>query len=58
MRFCRFLPGDSSASPLYGLLEGDAVSEDALASRLAAIDPLEKRVHLVALRRALAQVSS
>jgi 2-keto-4-pentenoate hydratase/2-oxohepta-3-ene-1,7-dioic acid hydratase in catechol pathway len=27
MRFCRFLPGDSSASPLYGLLEGDAVRE-------------------------------
>jgi carbon-monoxide dehydrogenase medium subunit len=40
------------------LLEADAVSEDALASRLAAVDPLEQRVHLVALRRALAQVSS
>jgi aerobic carbon-monoxide dehydrogenase medium subunit len=40
------------------VLEGETVSEDALASRLAAIDPLERRVHLVALRRALAQVSA
>jgi len=39
-------------------LEGEDVSEETLARRLAAIDPIERRVHCVALRRALTQVTA
>ena len=40
------------------LLEGDEVSEATLLQRLAAIDPIDRRVHGVALRRALAQAAA
>jgi len=40
------------------LLEGDEVSEATLMQRLSGIDPIDRRVHGVALKRALAQVAA
>ena len=48
--------GATGDKPL--LLEGEDVSEAALARRLSASDSIDRRVHAVALRRALAQVAA